>query len=269
MKSSLMHTAIVLATALAGSAQATTLIKLQPDEMSSHDVFVYEFGVPGVFGIPTAARVTNLDTATLSAIPGAVPFGNFLGASNTTPLIGMQGESRAHDTKSLLRFDLGFLALSAAQVGMATLNLYALPGLTPFANPTAAQPITTELRRVTGAWGETTVAWETRPDVSGVLGSAMQDGVNQWVSFDVTALVKDWLGNPGGNLGVELSQPDIVLSSENGKPIASLYASSAAADAALRPYLAVTAVPEPSSYALMAGGLAAVGWLARRRRPAR
>jgi hypothetical protein len=117
---------------------------------------------------------------------------------------------------------------------------------------------------VTENWSETGVTCETQPAVSGALSSVAQDGVNQWVSFDVTALVRDWLADPASNFGVELRQPDIVIAA-SGKPLASLYASSAWADAGLRPLLEISAIPEPSTAALLAGGLGLFGWVGRRR----
>ncbi|TLD45831.1 MAG: hypothetical protein FAZ92_01907 [Accumulibacter sp.] len=260
---------LLLLAALAQPAQAATTLTLQPDEAASQDVFVYEFAIPGAFGIATAARVTNLDSQTLNSLSPlpAVPFGNFLGSSNTVPLIGAQGESRAHDTRSLLRFDPGALGIAAGQVVSASLRLFALPGLPPFDNPTPAQAITTALHRVTDSWSETGVTWETQPAVSGPVTSVTQDGVNQWVSFDVTALVRDWLADPAGNFGVELRQPDIVIAA-SGKPLASLYASSAWADAGLRPMLEISAIPEPPTAALLAGGLGLFGWVRRRRQMA-
>lgn len=260
-----MLAGITLAFGVSAASYAATSITLTPDEASSADVFVYEFAVPGAFGIPTAARVTNLDSATLDALdpPAAVPFGNFLGSSNTTPLIGSAGEIRAHDTKTLIRFNLGLLALDPDQVGRASINVYALPGLPPFADPSPDAPVTTRLHRVNEAWNEQTVTWETQPDVSGPITSTEQSGVNQWVSFDVTGLVKDWLAHPDMNYGVELSQADIVLAA-SGMPVASLYASSAFADASLRPQLSISAVPLPPALALMGGAL--VGMLGYVRR---
>jgi len=259
-------------TALA--AQAATTITLQPDEHSSKDVFLYQFDVPGVFGIPTPPRSTNLDTATLGMIsPPPVPFGNFLGAAKTDAFaLTPGGPLREHGTRTLIGFDLSALSLNPSMVGSAWLNLYALPALRAFESPTAMNPVTTDLRRVTQAWGETTATWDMAPTVESMpFATAVQSGVNQWVSFNITGLVRDWLQNPSMNYGVELSQRDVVemeVPGQRDRYFASLYASSASMDMALRPTLTITAVPEPSTWALFGGGLAAMGWIARRRRAA-
>jgi hypothetical protein len=256
------------------AAQAATTITLQPDESSSKDVFLYEFDVPGVFGIPTPPRATNLDSATLNTIsPPPVPFGNFLGAAKTDPFaLTPGGPLREHGTRTLIGFDLGMLSLAPAMVASATLNLYALPALRAFESPNEMNPVTTDLRRVTQAWGETTATWDTAPSVDSMsFATVVQNGVNQWVRFDVTGLVRDWLQQPASNFGVELSQREVVemeVPGQRDRYFASLYASSASDDAALRPYLSISAVPEPSTWALWACGAAVVAWIGRRRRGA-
>ena len=120
---------LVLAAALVASAPqafaATTLI--QPGESASKDVLLYEFAIGGFFGIPTPPVSTNLDTDTLNAIsPPPVPFGNFLGTSQTEPFsLSPGGDLREHGTKSLLQFDLSGVALGADRVRSATISLFA------------------------------------------------------------------------------------------------------------------------------------------------
>ena len=254
----------------AAAAQAATTITLQPDERSSKDVFLYEFGVDGVFNIP-APRRTNLDTQTLSMLSPAplVPFGKFLGAGETDPFTGPDGALRQHGIRTLLAFDLSLLSLPSSKVGSAWLNLYALPALRAFESPTAEHPVTTDLRRVTGAWGETTATWENAPPVASLpFATVVQNGVDQWVRFDVTGLVRDWLDHPASNLGVQLSQREVVemaVPGQRERYFASLYASSDFDNMALRPTLSISAVPEPSTWALWAAGFGALAWVGRRR----
>ncbi|MCU0869864.1 MAG: DNRLRE domain-containing protein [Burkholderiales bacterium] len=270
-----LHAAVlaVAGTFVSAAAVADTTITLTPNERSSKDVFVYEFSEP-FFGIPTPPRRTNLDTATLSMIPTlAVPFGNFLGAGVTDPFSLMPGGPlREHGIRTLIQFDLALLSVDPAKIGSATLNLWALPALPAFESPDADHPVTTDLRRVTGAWGETTATWENAPAVAAMpTSTVVQAGVEQWVSFDVRTLVQDWLANPASNFGVELSQRDVVekeVAGARDRYFASLYASSAFGDASKRPYLEITVVPEPSTYAAMAAGLALAGAAVRRRRRA-
>lgn len=247
-------------------------IRLQPDEATSEDVLLYEFDVPGVFGIPTPPRSTNLDSATLNAIsPPPVPFGNFLGSAETDPFsLTPGGPLREHGTRSLIRFDLASVMLMAAQVRSATINLYSLNALRAFENPTPALPATTDLRQVTEDWNEQMVTWDNRPDVAATpAASVVQTGVGQWVTFDVTDLVKLWLADASSNFGVQISQRDVVdfeVPGARDRYVASLYASSAFADPNLRPFIEVAPVPVPAAFGLLAMAVAGLGALRLRRR---
>jgi hypothetical protein len=267
--------ALALAAFVAGAAPALAVTTLQPDEAGSKDVLLYEFDVPGIFGIPTPPRTTNLDSETLNAIdPPPVPFGNFLGSAMTDPFrLTPDGPLREHGTRSLLEFDLSGVALDADRVRKATIGLYALPALRAFESPSAMNPVTVDLRQVTEAWGEQTATWENDPDVMAmIVATEVQSGVNRWLTFDVTDLVKFWLTDPSMNFGVEISQRAVVeIPQPDGardRYVASLFASSAFADPALRPTLTVAPVPVPAALPLMAMAVTALAALRLRRRAA-
>jgi hypothetical protein len=265
--------AVVLAALALGAAPALAVTTLQPDEAASKDVFLYEFDVPGVFGIPTPPRSTNLDTETLNMIsPPPVPFGNFLGSAVTDPFsLTPGGPLREHGTRSLLQFDLNSLGLTAAMVKSATISLFGLPALRAFESPSEDNPVTVDLRQVTEDWSEQTATWDTAPMVAmDPAATVIQSGVNQWLEFDVTHLVKLWLDQPAMNFGVEFSQREVVeIPQPDGardRYVASLYASSAFADPSLRPMLTVAPVPVPAALPLLALAMGLLGALRLRRR---
>jgi hypothetical protein len=260
--------AAVLAAAALSAAPALAVSTLQPDEAASEDVFLYEFDVPGVFGIPTPSRSTNLDTETLNMIsPPPVPFGNFLGTTVTDPFsLPPGGPLREHGTRSLLQFDLSGVGLTAAMVRSATISLYGLPALSALESPSEENPVTVDMRRVTEDWSEQTATWDNAPRVAmDPATTVIQSGVNQWLDFDVTHLVKLWLDQPAMNFGVEFSQRAVVeIPQPDGardRYVASLYASSAFADPNLRPMLTVAPVPVPAALPLLALAMGQLGAL--------
>ena len=163
-----------------------------------------------------------------------------------------------HDFRSLLQFDLTGVTLSPNEV--ATLNLYV--GSTSAAgfgnDPTTATPVTDDVFAITQPWGESTATWGTQPSTSlASIGSATIDSINHYVSFDITAQVQSWLNDPSSNLGVQIRQREIV----GGGLTAAVFESSAGTN---RPFLQISAVPEPS--AVLLGAVVAYGGLSRRRR---
>ncbi len=267
-------TAAVILTALAGAGHATTL-KLQPGEDTSKDVFVYAFSIPGTLGIPTPPNTSNLDTANIPST-AVVPFGAFLGASNTVPFRMDPSDAseplRSHDTKTLLQFDVGSLGVGASRVRSAYIDLHAVPGLPPFDNATPDNPVNLVMKRVLTPWEEQTVTWDTRPEVGDVAAGFALTGAPQTVRFDVTELLKGWLNDPASNLGVEVSQLGLAAIPQGDgmkdRFAAGLFASSASADPSMRPSLEVAPVPLPAPAMLLLGGIAVLGGVRGFRRAA-
>ncbi len=257
-------------------------VKIQPDEASSKDVFTYQLSLPGQgFGIPTAANVTNLDSANLDSLPS--PIGALLGTAKTNVIDHQSLDPNINEPvltgnsgNTWIQFDLP--SADANAVTSATLNLFALDGegaTGAFANPTAAKSVTIDVHESSAAWDEQTLTWETEPAAGALVTTTVQDSVGDWVSFDVTALVKAWLDGSKDNNGVVLSQRDVVASDNQAlagleKVHASLFASSGFGDPArfgddptLRPFLQINGVPEPASVSILAIG---AGVLMLRRR---
>lgn len=267
-------TAIALVlVALVGAGQAgAASIRLQPDEAASKDVFVYSFAVPGTLGVPTAPNVSNFDDETMDAIDPdpALPFGESLGAALAEPFtIPPSPQLREHAARTLIEFDLGNLGIAADRVAGATLNLFATQVFPAFENPTANAPVTTELRRMLGDWNEQEVTWETQPAAGEVTATVVQNGIDEFLSFEITELVKLWLTDEASNFGMQLSQQGVVPvpqgPGERDRFRGSVYASSATIDPSRRPFLEITLVPLPPTLLLLVSGAALLFGIGRAR----
>src|SRR4051794_36383092 len=149
------------------SAFASPVV-ITPDETASKDAFIYQ-GIQG----PNPPAF-NSDTFANGAYIGLLSSGK---------------PSTPHATTTYIQFDLTGVTLGANEV--AQLQLYVTNTVqTGFgANPSAAFPVSAELHNVTSAWGETTVTWPNQPTSdAGVASTTVVDGINKWVTFDVTGL---------------------------------------------------------------------------------
>lgn len=222
---------LLAVSALTSTAQAVTL---QPDEAASKDTFAYQ----------------SIDINWSGA-----PFGIYLPAGATPS---------GHDTRSMIEFDLSGVGLTGAQVQSATLDLWvdATDGTGFGASPTAGTPVLIDLYALSGPWVESTVTWSTIPAAGALYSSLSIGGINQLVSFDVTALVQDWLDGVLTNNGLLLQGNAPV-----GSP--SVVANFSSASGTLAPALTITPVPEPSTVILALCSLPLIGWQYRRSRARR
>lgn len=248
------------------------MIKLQPDETTSKDVFTYEFARPGLFGISTSPRTTNLDTATLASDHPDSPLGILL-ATSQSDLATSSDPNTAHAASTWIGFDLGSISATGQDLVSAELYLYVVDGEAivgsilgqpAFGNPSEQSPLPTTVYTPDGAWDEQGITWENQPGEGMSLDTVNVSGVDQWVSWDVTEAVRGWLnGEP--NHGLFLEQEEVVPSTTAMTNVAAaLYASSAFEDPNVRPYLAVTLVPEPTAIVLVLLGAASIASTVRR-----
>jgi len=142
--------------------------------------------------LAAAAPALALD-APLAAdthVSNLLPDNNF----GSLPTLNVGGGASA-----LLRFDLGTLpaGVTAAKLVKANLNLYV--------NRVGA-PGAIEVLGLHGAWTESTVTASNQPPSAGAGGgiSVPVGLANQFLSVDLTDLVKQWISNPASNYGLTL-----------------------------------------------------------------
>jgi hypothetical protein len=98
--------------------------------------------------------------------------------------------------RGLFRFDLA--GVPAVTISSVTFQAY----LEGSSGPAAE---TIDLRRVSAAWDEATVNWNTKPWAVDTGVSAAVPGINgHYYAWDVTDLVQSWLTGGVGNFGLEL-----------------------------------------------------------------
>ena len=107
------------------------------------------------------------------------------------------------DFASLVEFDLTELSATATAVASAKLWLYENDVTTfSFQHVSAEFPNTIEVRPAATTWSEDTVFYSTLPaPATGYSATQIVDRVATWFSWDVTDVVRDWLGGALQNNG--------------------------------------------------------------------
>jgi hypothetical protein len=180
------------------------------------------------------------------------------------PAVATVGQ--AHDTESLVQFDLSSLTFTPAQIAApsfsATLKLWVDDGSsTGFGNnPTGANPVQVDVYAATGTWSRGTLVWSNKPGTGSVLDTETISSIGQWISYDVTSTVQSWLTSPATNFGFLLRSNHVVGGPGNYYVAAfdsGFLVGGAADPTANAPTLSV--VPEPASCLL---GLLAIPFVA-------
>ncbi len=220
-------------------------------------LFTFIVAVPVVEGA-VAATLAPTDDAfgyqslNSTSFSGSAPLNQFLPAGQTTT---------GHSTKSAVKFDVASLGVTAAEVTSATLSLLVISTeATGFGvSPDAANPVTVNLSALgPGAWAEATATWDSIPASVGLYDSQVVNATNVVVTFDVTALVQDWLNGSVANNGLLL---------EGALPVGALptwyIPTFSSKEGTYVPTL--TVVPEPASGLLALVAVPALFWLGRGR----
>lgn len=194
--------------------------------------------------------------------------------NNTANAIFLVGDGSATDElRAVLNFDLSNPLLTGATINSVTLNLV----FQQVDGTSLSQTETLQLHHLTESFVEASTTWTTRDgsvswtNAGGTFGSLLQTfdmnprsvTTNQAFSFGTSAAFESVTSSAiGGNLGLMIKIADVNAS----RSIFRILSEESVVDVGFRPYLTITySIPEPSSFAVLAG-VAAVGFAASRRR---
>jgi len=188
---------------------------------------------------------------------------NYGASSDLLQVKDYKGEKKV--IESLLKFsNTDLSALSGLNIVSASLWLYQYDLVK---EKDDASKDSLNVHNVTGTWDESTVTWNNKPTFNASSASSITidptDAATQWRSWTgLEGLVSGWLATPGTNYGV-LLEKDI----DARNKIDLFFRSSEYSDSNYRPYLKVTATPEPVSSALfLIGGVALAARHLRRKK---
>jgi hypothetical protein len=197
--------------------------------------------------------------ARVLGIPGGYETANF-----GSDILSCYTDSSGLNTqRTFIQFDLSSIALAPTQiVQSATLTLIAQ---TSFGTNTGFQPM--EIYRVLSPWSEASITWSNRDnthvwanaggDFIGLSGqpysiSTSSPTNGQAVTWDVTALVQEWVNHVSTNYG-------LLLKSKDGNHL--VFTQRESASAALRPNLTVVVgAGLPAFHAYSSGGQIVLWW---------
>jgi len=139
---------------------------------------------------PTLASAAGANASADTYISSSAPASNF----GTATAVNVGGGNTG-----LIQFDLTALppGLTGANINKATMTF--------FVN-TVAIPGAVDISQVTSAWTETGVTNATRPTFLAPFATGVPTTTNrQYITVDVTQLVKDWVTGVAPNDGVQIS----------------------------------------------------------------
>jgi len=224
----------------------------------------------GLFVIVLTALMTlwKVSAATYSMEPSAdariIGIPGYQNNNYVVDFLSCYTESSALNTqRTLIQFNLSSIALAPSQiVQSATLTLIAM---TSFGTNTGFQPM--EIYRVVAPWDEATMTWSNRiaatpwanagGDFVGIGGhpyaiSTASPTNGGAVSWDVTALVQEWVSHVSTNYG-------LLLKSETGNHLT--FNQREISTPALRPNLTIVTGPGlPPFHAYASGGQVVLSW---------